>query len=430
MSLITVVPIENLQLAVVVNNTDYIPISQNGVTKKVTFSTLSSAVTLPALPTGKIYIGDNSNLPAAQTVSGDASISQLGALTISANAVSNAKFRQSAALSVVGNATNGTANVADITAGTDGMVLARNGTALEFRLLLNANIGAGAAIAYSKLSLTNSIVNADVSSSAAIAYSKLNLGNSIVNADVNASAAIALTKLGITSFTKTVGSIASGQTINASLQAAVSSNGDSFANDMSIGTNDNNTINILQNASPVFKALQNSGGYTPKFVMIGDRAVSNVDLNICMVLGSTSQQTTTGVGKGLAVKNRLTVSAADPVLYDLYQDSEIYNPAAYSLTGARLVGLRLGYDSGTAMDWQLCYTRLTGWIASDGGDIPSPFGFTATNATAIGGDGATAVNYLLGDPKYFVRHTVQETGGTFVDVYIPAYAANQIPNTP
>lgn len=43
--------------------------------------------------------------------------------------------------------------------------------------LVNADIDAAAAIAYSKLSLSNSIVNADVSSAAAIANSKLNLSS-------------------------------------------------------------------------------------------------------------------------------------------------------------------------------------------------------------------------------------------------------------
>lgn len=61
--------------------------------------------------------------------------------------------------------------------------------------ILNADVNAAAAIAYSKLALTGSIVNADVNASAAIAYSKLNLSGSIVNADVNASAAIARTKI-------------------------------------------------------------------------------------------------------------------------------------------------------------------------------------------------------------------------------------------
>lgn len=63
--------------------------------------------------------------------------------------------------------------------------------------IVNADISATAAIAYSKLNLAGSIVNADISASAAIAYSKLNLSGSIVNADVSASAAIAYSKLNL-----------------------------------------------------------------------------------------------------------------------------------------------------------------------------------------------------------------------------------------
>lgn len=48
------------------------------------------------------------------------------------NSITNAKIRTSAALTVVGNSTNGVANVADIAAGTDGHVLRRSGTALGF----------------------------------------------------------------------------------------------------------------------------------------------------------------------------------------------------------------------------------------------------------------------------------------------------------
>ena len=61
--------------------------------------------------------------------------------------------------------------------------------------IIDADINAAAAIAYSKLNLANNIVNADISATAAIAYSKLNLANSIVNADVSATAAIQLSKL-------------------------------------------------------------------------------------------------------------------------------------------------------------------------------------------------------------------------------------------
>jgi len=59
----------------------------------------------------------------------------------------------------------------------------------------NADINASAAVSYSKLALSNSILNADVNSAAAIAYSKLALSNSILNADINSAAAIVDTKL-------------------------------------------------------------------------------------------------------------------------------------------------------------------------------------------------------------------------------------------
>jgi hypothetical protein len=61
--------------------------------------------------------------------------------------------------------------------------------------IVNADINASAAIAYSKLALTDTIVNADINSAAAIDYSKLALSNSIVNADINASASIDYSKL-------------------------------------------------------------------------------------------------------------------------------------------------------------------------------------------------------------------------------------------
>jgi hypothetical protein len=61
--------------------------------------------------------------------------------------------------------------------------------------VVNADIAVGAAIAYSKLSLTGSVVNADIASGAGIAYSKLTLTGSVVNADVASGAAIAIAKL-------------------------------------------------------------------------------------------------------------------------------------------------------------------------------------------------------------------------------------------
>lgn len=64
---------------------------------------------------------------------GDITVSGSGATwTIDANVVSNAKFRQSAALSVVGRSANTTGDVADIAAANDNEVLRRSGTAIGF----------------------------------------------------------------------------------------------------------------------------------------------------------------------------------------------------------------------------------------------------------------------------------------------------------
>ncbi len=72
----------------------------------------------------------------------------------------------------------------------------------------NSMIAIAAGIAYSKLTLTGSIVDADVNASAAIAQSKLNL--SITNNEVNAAAAIALTKLATVTGSKVLQSSAGG----------------------------------------------------------------------------------------------------------------------------------------------------------------------------------------------------------------------------
>lgn len=72
---------------------------------------------------------------------GDITVSSSGATwTIDANAVSDAKLRQSAGLSVVGRSANSTGDVADITAANDAEVLRRDGTALGFGKVKYAGI--------------------------------------------------------------------------------------------------------------------------------------------------------------------------------------------------------------------------------------------------------------------------------------------------
>jgi hypothetical protein len=102
---------------------------------------------LLSLTDGEIWIGDGTNTPVGRTLTGDVTVSDLGV------------------------------------------------TAIGALKIVNAQISASAAIAYTKLALTGSIVNNDINGSASIAYSKLALAGSIVNADIYSAAAIAVNKL-------------------------------------------------------------------------------------------------------------------------------------------------------------------------------------------------------------------------------------------
>lgn len=111
--------------------------------------------------------------------------------TIGAGTITNADISPSAAIAYSKlNLTNSIVN-ADVNSAA-AIAYSKLNLALS---IVNADVSTSAAIAYSKLNLSNSIVNADVNASAAIAYSKLNLSNSIVNADINASAAISFSKM-------------------------------------------------------------------------------------------------------------------------------------------------------------------------------------------------------------------------------------------
>lgn len=66
--------------------------------------------------------------------------------------------------------------LAKLAIGTVNFVQVSTGSAPSWALIVNANVNAAAAIAYSKLALTGSIVDADINASAAIARSKLASG--------------------------------------------------------------------------------------------------------------------------------------------------------------------------------------------------------------------------------------------------------------
>ncbi len=125
-----------------------------------------------ALANTHIFVGNASNVATDVAMSGDIGITNAGVTSIQSGVIVNAQVNASAAIAYTKLNLSGS--------------------------ITNSDIYSSAAIAYSKLNLTGSIVNADVNTSAAIAYSKLNLSGGIVNTDVNASAAIAYSKLNLT----------------------------------------------------------------------------------------------------------------------------------------------------------------------------------------------------------------------------------------
>lgn len=119
-----------------VSNTDY-------DTEWADPSILLDALSIAANPTGSQDFAVSVTLGATLAFSGTALQTGAGtgdvtwsanafSTTIAANAVTDAKFRQSAALSVVGRSANSSGNVADIAAGADYNILRRSGTSIGF----------------------------------------------------------------------------------------------------------------------------------------------------------------------------------------------------------------------------------------------------------------------------------------------------------
>lgn len=120
------------------SNETVTPTKLNDLVDKATISGIvnseisaSAAISLSKLANGALPLGVtvapgniiNSHINATAAIDGS---------KLADNTISNSKLRDSSALSVIGNATNATADPADITAGTDGHVLRRSGNTLGF----------------------------------------------------------------------------------------------------------------------------------------------------------------------------------------------------------------------------------------------------------------------------------------------------------
>lgn len=148
---------------------------------------------LLSLMDGQIWIGDATNTPIGRALSGAITTTNTGVTAISSNYLTNAMVNSAAAIAYSKLNLSGSILNSDIFTNA---AIAYSKLALT-NSIVNADIATAAAIAYSKLALTGSIVNADVANGAAIAYAKLTLTASVVNADIAVAAAIAYSKLNL-----------------------------------------------------------------------------------------------------------------------------------------------------------------------------------------------------------------------------------------
>jgi len=172
---------------------------------------------LNSLSGGQIIIGNNLNVPTAATISGDISLSNTGIASIASGAIVNADINASAGIDfnklasltdsqiIVGNVSN----VPTAVSVTGDIAISNTGvTSIASGAIVNADVNASAAIAFSKLAAltggqiivgNSSNIPTAVSVTGDIAISNTGVtsivSGVIVDADINASAAIADTKL-------------------------------------------------------------------------------------------------------------------------------------------------------------------------------------------------------------------------------------------
>lgn len=176
---------------------------------------------------------------------------------------------------------------------------------LSTSLIVNADVSSSAAIAYSKLGLTNSIVNADIASTAAIGYTKLSLTGSLVGGDLASNISISTTGNLVTTSSGIITSAGafSGPTATNTINGLVINAGAlSGITTLSLsgaitGATSTNTINglVFSSGNATLANLTSSSGTLTTTVADGATAVG-------FVLGTSTTYSTAGA-KLLSLKN-------------------------------------------------------------------------------------------------------------------------------
>ncbi len=241
-------------------------------------------------------------------------------------------------------------------------------SALTGLSIVNADVNAAAAIAYSKLNLAGSIVNADVSGSAAIAYSKLNLATSIVDADISLSAAIAYSKLNLAG-SITNADVASLAAIAHSKMAALTASRAMITDGSGVASVSSVTATELGRLSGVSSAVSgnsDSATLTNKTINGSNNTITNVslatgvtgNLPVTNLNSGTSASASTfwrgdgswasPAGVGLAVTTKTanyTIASSDDIVLGNTNAITFTLPSASSNAGKMLIIGKAGSDT-------------------------------------------------------------------------------------
>jgi hypothetical protein len=389
-----------------------------GVTATNTSGTIT--VTIPGGPSGlsngTILIGNASNIPTEQSITGDASLSNAGVLTIANSAVTLAKLAADAVNSA--KIIDGSIALADL---ADNSV---DSAKIVDATITNADISATAAIIYSKLALNNSIVLTDLTTDSvnstkiidgsivaadlatdAVTSAKV-LDGTLTDNDISATAAISLSKLA---------SGTSGQIIVANaggVPVYVVVSGDATIDNTGALTIANLAITNAKLAADAVTsakildgsiALADLAGDSVDSAKIVDDSIVNADINSAAnialsklasgssIVTSLAAPSGSNANGGSITSNVLTLSLADGTNPGLVSTGTQTFAGNKTLTGATTFTGNISQTGATTFSTGSGANTLNGNVTISGANTFT----TGTGLTTISGDNTTIGNTTL-----------------------------------